>query len=87
VALRPYTTDLQSAVAAFRGDQMTVIVAMTDHGQVYEYPSTVGLEINDDRQDDYVRAADYLNRGGHVGTSAISARSSIQRSGEEIRWA
>ena len=59
-----FTTDLQYAVAASRGDLETVIVAMTDHGQVYDYPSTVGLEINDDRLDDYVRAAEYLNGGG-----------------------
>lgn len=50
-----FTTDLQCAVAASRGDLETVIVAMTDHGQIYDYPSTVGLEINDGRPDDYAR--------------------------------
>jgi glycosyltransferase involved in cell wall biosynthesis len=64
-----FTTDLQSAIAASRGDLETVIVAMTDHGQVYDYPATVGLEINDDRQDDYVRAAAYLNSGGFEAVS------------------
>jgi hypothetical protein len=59
-----FTTDLQCAVAASRGDLETVIVAMTDHGQIYDYPPTVGLQINDDRPDDYVRAAEYLNSGG-----------------------
>ena len=59
-----FTTDLQGAVAASRGHLETVIVAMTDHGQVYDYPPAVGLQINDDRPDDYVRAAEYLNSGG-----------------------
>lgn len=52
-----------------RSDLETVIVAMTDHGQVYDYPTTVGLEIDDDRQDDYVRAAAYLNSGGFEAVS------------------
>ncbi len=64
-----FTTDLQCAVAAARGDLETVIVAMTDHAQVYDYPSTVGIEINDDRPDDYVRAAEYLNSGGFEAVS------------------
>jgi glycosyltransferase involved in cell wall biosynthesis len=59
-----FTTDLQCAVAASRGDLETTIVAMTDHGQVYDYPATVGMKINDDRLDDYVHAAEYLNSGG-----------------------
>ncbi len=42
-----FTTDLQQAVAAARPDLETVIVAMTDHGHVYDYPSTVGFQIND----------------------------------------
>ena len=56
-----FTTDLQSAVAAARGDLETVIVAMTDHGQVYDYPPTVGFQINDDRLEDYIAAAEFLN--------------------------
>src|SRR6185437_17043043 len=52
-----FTTDLQCAVEASRADLETVIVAMTDHGQVYDYPPAVGLQIADDRPDDYVRAA------------------------------
>jgi len=58
-----FTTDLQHAVAASRGDLETVIVAMTDHGNAYEYPSTVGFQINDDRPEDYIRAAEFLNDG------------------------
>ena len=58
-----FTTDLQHAVAASRTDLEAVIVAMTDHGQVYDYPSTVGFQINDDRPEDYIRAAEFLNNG------------------------
>ena len=58
-----FTTDLQHAVAALRGDLETVIVAMTDHGNAYEYPPTVGFQINDDRPEDYIRAAEFLNSG------------------------
>ena len=46
-----FTTDLHRAIDASRDDLETIIVAMTDHGNVYEYPSTVGFEINDDRRD------------------------------------
>jgi glycosyltransferase involved in cell wall biosynthesis len=58
-----FTTDLQNAVAAARGDLETVIVAMTDHGQTYNYPSTVGFQVNDNRPEDYIRAAEFLNSG------------------------
>ena len=58
-----FTTDLQNAVAASRGDLETVIVAMTDHGQIYDYPSTVGFQINDNSPEDYIRAAEFLNNG------------------------
>ena len=36
-------------------------MAMTDHGHTYDYPPAVRLQINDDKIDDYVRAADFLN--------------------------
>jgi len=56
-----FTTDLHRAIDASRDDLETIIVAMTDHGNVYEYPSTVGFEINDDRLEDYIGAAEFLN--------------------------
>jgi glycosyltransferase involved in cell wall biosynthesis len=56
-----FTTDLHRAIATSRGDLETVIVAMTDHGNVYEYPSTVGFQINDDYLEDYIDAAEFLN--------------------------
>ena len=59
-----FTTDLQQAIAAScRAAWRPAIVAMTDHGHAYDYPPVVRLQINDDRMEDYVRAADFLNAG------------------------
>ena len=58
-----FTTDLQQAIARSAADIETCIVAMTDRGQIYDYPAVVGLQINDDRIEDYVHAADFLNAG------------------------
>jgi glycosyltransferase involved in cell wall biosynthesis len=41
----------------------TCIIAMTDHGQAYDYPAAVRFQVNDDRIKDYVHAADILNAG------------------------
>jgi glycosyltransferase involved in cell wall biosynthesis len=56
-----FTTDLQQAIEKSRDDVETAIIAMTDHGQAYDYPSAVRLQINDANLDEYVRAADFLN--------------------------
>lgn len=58
-----FTTDLQQAVAQARPEMETSIVAMTDHGQVYAYPPTVGCQVRDDVVSDFVDAGDWLNRG------------------------
>jgi glycosyltransferase involved in cell wall biosynthesis len=58
-----FTTDLQQAVAASEAVADTCIAAMTDHGQAYDYPAAVRIEIADDRIEDYVRAAGVLNAG------------------------
>jgi len=58
-----FTTDLQRAVTDSRPDLETAIVAMTDYGKVYDYPSTVGFQIDDGRLEDYIEAADFLNGG------------------------
>lgn len=58
-----FTTDLQRAISASRPDLETCIVAMTDHGHAYDYPSVVAFQINDHKIEDYVRAADFLNAG------------------------
>ena len=43
-----FTTDLQRAIANSRPNLTTSIVAMTDHGQAYDYPGSVVLQIRDD---------------------------------------
>jgi len=58
-----FTTDLQQAIAA-TGSADTAIIAMTDCGRSYDYPTSVALEIQEATLEDYVAAADYLNRGG-----------------------
>jgi hypothetical protein len=56
-----FTTDLQQAVSRSREGMETSIVAMTDHGQAYDYPSVVGVQVHDERLQEYARAADFLN--------------------------
>jgi len=58
-----FTTDLQQAISTSCSDLETSIVAMTDHGQTYDYPAAVALQIKDGNIEDYVRAADFLNAG------------------------
>ncbi len=58
-----FTTDLQRAISNSRPNLTTSIVAMTDHGQTYDYPNSVALQIKDDRIEAYVRAAAFLNAG------------------------
>jgi glycosyltransferase involved in cell wall biosynthesis len=58
-----FTTDLQQAVAAANTGVDTCIVAMTDNGNVYDYPAAVRLQVHDRRIGDYLRAADFLNAG------------------------
>jgi glycosyltransferase involved in cell wall biosynthesis len=56
-----FTTDLQQAIAASSAQLKTSIVAMTDHGHAYDYPPVVRFQVNDDKIEDYVRAAEFLN--------------------------
>jgi glycosyltransferase involved in cell wall biosynthesis len=58
-----FTTDLERAISNSRPNVETCIVAMNDHGQTYDYPSSVAFQIKDDTIDDYVRAAAFLNAG------------------------
>ena len=53
-----FTTNLQQAISTSGADMETAIVAMTDHGHAYDYPSVVRLQVNDDRIKDYAHAAD-----------------------------
>ncbi len=58
-----FTTDLQQAISTSRPTLETCIVAMTDHGQTYDYPKAVAFQIQDDKIEEYIRAADFLNAG------------------------
>ncbi|PNG25000.1 glycosyltransferase family 4 protein [Methylocella silvestris] len=58
-----FTNDLQRAIASSFPDLKTQIVAMNDRGHSYDYPPVVGFEVNDDKTDDYIRAAVFLNAG------------------------
>ena len=58
-----FTSDLQRAIATTCPDVETSIVAMTDHGRAYDYPSVVRLQVDDSRIEDYLRAAHFLNAG------------------------
>jgi len=58
-----FTTDLQQALSTSRPNLDTCIVAMTDHGQTYDYPAAVALQIKDGNIEEYTRAADFLNAG------------------------
>lgn len=58
-----FTTDLQQAVSKSPAHVATAIVAMTDHGHVYDYPPEVRLAIADNNRDAYIHAADVLNAG------------------------
>jgi glycosyltransferase involved in cell wall biosynthesis len=56
-----FTTNLQQAISTSCAGVETAIVAMTDHGHAYDYPSVVRLQVNDARIEDYAHAADLLN--------------------------
>lgn len=58
-----FTTDLKHAVADFRPDVETCIVAMTNQGHTYNYPPAVRVQIKDDHIQDYIDAAAVLNAG------------------------
>jgi glycosyltransferase involved in cell wall biosynthesis len=58
-----FTTDLQQAISTSRPNLEATIVAMTDHGQAYDYPAAVAFQIKDDNIEEYLRAADFLNAG------------------------
>jgi glycosyltransferase involved in cell wall biosynthesis len=58
-----FTTDLQQATSTSRSGMETCIVAMTDHGHAYDYPPVVRFQVNDDRIEDYMQAAAFLNAG------------------------
>ena len=58
-----FTHDLHHAVATNRPDLHTSVVAMTDAGGIYDYPSAVSCNIRDDVVADYANAAGAINAG------------------------
>lgn len=59
-----FTHDLHRAVSTERPDLETCVVAMTDPGRTYEYPSAVRFKVRDDVISDYVKAAECVNNAG-----------------------
>lgn len=59
-----FTHDLHRAVSMACPGLETSVVAMTDAGSVYNYPSAVRFAVRDDILADYVEAAKHLNAGG-----------------------
>jgi glycosyltransferase involved in cell wall biosynthesis len=57
-----FTHDLHRAISFDRLDLETGVVVMTDSGRTYDYPAAVLLQIHEEAIDEYVRAADFLNR-------------------------
>ncbi len=55
-----FTHDLHQAISTLRPDLETLVVAMTDNGRTYEYPSFV-REIQDQSIEEYVQTAEFLN--------------------------
>jgi hypothetical protein len=46
-----FTTSLQEAVSTSFAHVETSIVAMTDHGRAYDYPSVVRLQVSGEKTD------------------------------------
>jgi glycosyltransferase involved in cell wall biosynthesis len=59
-----FTTDLQQAIASSAVSPEITVVAMNDAGRQYAYPPVVGFQIQDESEDDYERAASFLNARG-----------------------
>jgi glycosyltransferase involved in cell wall biosynthesis len=59
-----FTYDLAESVARrLEGDRVSV-VAMNDRREGYEYPKRVRVQVGENRVDDYIRAARFLNDSG-----------------------
>jgi len=58
-----FTQDLHSAVSAAEPHLESCVVAMTDAGSSYDYPPAVRFQIHDEKIDDYIQAAEFLNKG------------------------
>ncbi len=58
-----FTQDLHAAVTAADPELDSCVVAMTDPGSSYDYPPAVRFQIHDEKIDDYIQAAEFLNEG------------------------
>ena len=58
-----FTSDLERAISQSLTKPKSTIVAMTDNGHSYAYPPSVGFQVRDDKLDDYIGAARFLNAG------------------------
>ena len=56
-----FTHDLRRAVSKARPDLETGVVAMTNLGHAYDYPSDVYFQIHDETIAEYVLAAEFLS--------------------------
>src|SRR6185295_10230242 len=59
-----FTHDIHQAVSTAAPDIETCVVAMTDPGRSYDYPEAVSFQVQDNKIDDYVQAAQFLNNAG-----------------------
>ncbi len=57
-----FTNDLMKSIDNLNGASYSEIIAMTDHGQSYDYPDKVKFEINQFSKTDYEQAAQHINQ-------------------------
>ena len=60
-----FTTDLCSAIAAEYGEERLFAIPVNDPDSSYEYPERVRLEITQEDESSYERAAEFLNFNGN----------------------
>lgn len=59
-----YTKDLTTAINELNPTNLAEILAVTPHGQEYDYPWEVKYRIGENSIEDYVNAAKYINQSG-----------------------
>jgi glycosyltransferase involved in cell wall biosynthesis len=59
-----FTASISSAIAGASPRVTPFVVAMTDTGGLYEYPSEVRYEVRQGARPDYARAAEFINYSG-----------------------
>ena len=59
-----FTHDIHRAVSTAEPSIDTCVVAMTDPGRTYDYPRDVRFQVHEEKVDDYVQAAKFLNQAG-----------------------